>query len=205
MGEIHWPVFVPSVRWAWSTDFSPLSTGPGETPQQKPFICCTVHAKWPAFLFTSCFVSRICLSVPAITSLLREEWFVCSWGFFLRLPGQIWLTFCLLITDQWPDMFFLVIQSLRHRIRFLLVQEPHYVRSHTLREVLCHSTRLWLHISGLSTISLYFVHYIWKALLRSYYARWYNLPSLRKIIQFYSCERGSINISLLCWITSLWV
>lgn len=68
-----------------STDFSPLSTRPGETPQQKPFICCTVHAKWPAFLFTSCFVSRICLSVSAITSLLREEWFQCSWG-FLRLP-----------------------------------------------------------------------------------------------------------------------
>lgn len=68
-----------------STDFSPLSTGPGETPQQKPFICCTVHAKWLAFLFTSCFVSRICLSLSAITSLLKEEWLQCSWG-FLRLP-----------------------------------------------------------------------------------------------------------------------
>lgn len=68
-----------------SSDFSPLSTGPGETPQQKPFICCTVHAKWPAFLFTTCFVSRICLSLSAITSLLREEWLKCSWG-FRRLP-----------------------------------------------------------------------------------------------------------------------
>lgn len=70
-----------------STDFSPLSTKPGETLQQKLFIWCTVHAKWLAFLFTSCFVSCICLSVFAITSLLREEWFQCSWG-FLHLSSR---------------------------------------------------------------------------------------------------------------------
>lgn len=70
-----------------STDFSPLSTRPGETPQQKLFNCYTVHAKWLAFLFTSCFVSRICLSFSEITRLLREEWFQCSWG-FLRLPNR---------------------------------------------------------------------------------------------------------------------
>lgn len=64
-----------------STDFSPLSAKTGETAQQKPFICCTVHAKWLTFLFQSCFVSRICLSICATTSLLREEWFLCSWGF----------------------------------------------------------------------------------------------------------------------------
>lgn len=72
-----------------SSDFSPLSTRPGETPQQKPFICCTVHAKWLAFLFTSCFVSRICLSVcPCNYKSVKRRMVSVQLGVFLRLPSR---------------------------------------------------------------------------------------------------------------------